>query len=81
MPRVKPYMKKIPAFYRKQAIDIMLFAHVTALQQYQMPIIDAIQNFRDTYDLTEDDYPMESARVTYTNMRNAFLWRCISEKI
>jgi len=68
-------MKKIPAFYRKQAIDIMLFAHVTALQQYQMPIIDAIQNF------SEDDYPMESARVTYTNMRNAFLWRCISEKI
>ena len=81
MPRVKPYMKKIPAFYRKQAIDIMLFAHVTALEQYQMPITDAILNFRETYDLTEDDYPMESAQVTYTNMKNAFLWRRIDEKM
>lgn len=79
MPRDKPYAKKIPVFYRKQTIDILLFAHVTALQQYQMPIVDAIQNFRETYGLTEDDYPMESARVTFTNMRNAFLWRCIKD--
>ena len=55
MPRNKPYAGKIPAFYRKQTIDILLFAHVTALQQYQMPIVDAIQNFRDTYGLTEDE--------------------------
>ena len=80
MPRNKPYAGKIPAFYRKQTIDILMFAHVTALKQYQMPISDAIFNFRDTYGLTEDDYPMDSARVTYSQMHNAFLWRCIKDE-
>ena len=80
MPRSKPYAGKIPAFYRKQTIDILMFAHVTALKQYQMPIADAILNFRDIYGLTEDDYPMESARVIYSQMHNAFLWRCIKDE-
>ena len=79
MSKIKPCLKKIPAFYRKQAVDIMLFAHVTALQKYQMSVVDAIIDFRNTYDLDEDDYPLDSARVSYTNMKNAFLWRGIKE--
>jgi len=73
-------MERIPAFYRKQAIDIMLFAHVTALQQYQMPIEEAIVNFRTCYGLSEDDYPTDTARVTFSNMRNAFLWQEIKQR-
>jgi len=67
-------MNKIPAFYRKQAIDIMLFTHVTAMCKYGFQIKDAVEDFRDTYNLDEDNYPMGSALVTFSNMRNAFLW-------
>ena len=80
MPKIKTYMGKIPAFYRKQAIDIMLFSHVSCLQQFQMPIDEAIINFRIMYGLSEDDYPLESAHVTFVRMRNAFLWKEIKDK-
>ena len=67
-------MNKIPAFYRKQAIDIMLFAHVTALNKYGLQINEAIEDFKETYNLDEDNYPSDSAKVTFSNMRNTFLW-------
>jgi len=68
------YKNKIPAFYRKQTIDIMLFSHVTALCGFGFQIKDAIENFKQTYNLNEDNYPLSSALVTFSNMRNAFIW-------
>jgi len=68
------YRNKIPIFYRKQTIDIMLFAHVTAMCKYGYTIKESIEDFKQTYNLNEDEYPLESALVTFSNMRNAFLW-------
>lgn len=79
MAKNRPYAKKIPIFYRKQTFDIMLFTHITAMQQFQMPVIDAIENFRQTYGISIDDLSDECARVTYSNMKNAFLWKNLKE--
>ena len=68
------YKNKIPAFYRKQTIDIMLFAHVTAMCKYGFSIKDAVEDFRKTYNLNEDNYPLDSALVSFSNMRNCFIW-------
>lgn len=76
MPKVKPYERRIPAFYRKSAIDLMMFAHVTAIMNNtDMTIRDAIEDFMTLYGINYDDYPIDSALVSYNHIRNNFLWK------
>lgn len=81
MPRQKPYEKKIPSFYRKSAIDIMMFAHVNAIMNNtNMAIKDAIYDFMDMYGISIDDFPIDSALVTYNRIKINFLWKETREK-
>lgn len=79
MPKTKDYLHRIPAFYRRSTIDIMLFAHVTALLKQDFLLKDAIGNFFDTYGIDEEEYPVESARTIYNRVRNNFLWKKITD--
>lgn len=81
MPRIKKYENRIPAFYRRQALDIMLFTHVTALREftavdgkYTMKIEAAIDNFMEVYCISEDEFPIESALTTYNRVQQNFLY-------
>ena len=83
MPRNKEYENKIPAFYRKSVLDLMLFTHATAVREFQgtddngkylMTVEQAVQNFFDTYCISDNEFPMESALTTYTRMRHNFIW-------
>lgn len=83
MPRNKKYENKIPAFYRKSALDLMLFTHATAVREfegqsdngrYKVSIEEAIQHFFDVYCISTDDFPMESALTTYVRMQQNFLY-------
>jgi len=76
MPKIKPYERKIPAFYRKSILDVMMFAHVTAIMNNtDMTIRDAIEDFMTLYGINYDDYPIDSALVSYNHIRNNFLWK------
>ena len=82
MPKTNAYEGKIPAFYRRKTIDMLMFAHVTALhERYDVKLEDAIDDFLDLYGVDEDDYPIESARTTYNRIRNNFIWTKIKDKV
>ena len=82
MPKVKPYEKRIPAFYRRSALDLILFAHITAICKHtDLTIKDGIDDFFDTYGIDHEDYPFESALTIYNNVRNNFIWADIRKKL
>lgn len=81
MPKDKPYLKKIPNFYRKTALDIMMFAHVNAIMNNtNMTIENAIYDFMNLYGISVDDFPIDSAKVSYNKIRNNFLWKETRER-
>lgn len=81
MPKVKKYEGRIPAFYRRSALDLMLFTHVTALcERTDMNLDDAIIDFFDLYGISDSEFPIESALTTYNRIRNNFIWTKIKDK-
>ena len=87
MPKIKDYINKIPTFYRRQTIDLLMFSHVTAIREYthdgkyNVTIEEAILNFMLVYGIPYDDYPMDSAKTTYTRLQQNFLWSEIKQKL
>lgn len=73
MPKPKKIELSIPAFYRRQAIDILLFGHVTALLP-EKTIREAVYNFIETYSIDPADYDIDTALVVYNNMKQKFLY-------
>ena len=75
MPKPKKYLGKIPAYYRRDTLDIMLFVHITAMKERGgMTIHAAIDDFFELYGFDEDDYPIESALVTYNRIYHNFVY-------
>lgn len=82
MPAVNKYEKKIPEFYRRRTLELLLFAHVTALyEQCDMGLEPAIRSFLSLYCIDEEDYPVKSALVTYHRIRNNFIWADIKKNL
>ena len=88
MPRIKKFENRIPAFYRKSTLDLLMFSHVTALREYTiedgkytMTLEEAIDDFYDVYCIDPDELPIESALTTYTRLQNNFLWSELKRKI
>jgi len=82
MPKANKYEGRIPSFYRRQIMDILLFAHVTAMhERNNMTLEDAIMDFLDLYDVSELEYPIESALTKYNRVRNNFIWTNIKDKL
>ena len=81
MPKINEYEGKIPTFYRRRVLEIMLFTHVTLLREREgMEVKDAIKDFLRFYGIDELDYPIESALVIYHRTNNNFIWANIKEK-
>ena len=82
MPKINAYEGKIPAFYRRKTIELLMFAHVTALhEKYDVPLMDAIFDFIKMYGINEDEFPIESALTTYHRIRNNFIWCNIKKNL
>ena len=80
MPRSKEYENRIPAFYRRQTIDIMLFVHVTAMhERNEMDLKDAIKDFFELYGIDEDEFPMGNALKVYHRIRVNFAYTKINK--
>lgn len=81
MPKLRGFERNMPAFYRNKAIDFMMFAHVNAIMNNtNMTIENAIYDFMDLYGLTMEEYPIDSAKVTYNKIKNNFLWASMRDK-
>ncbi len=82
MPRNKEYENRIPTFYRRQTIDIMLFVHVTAMiERNGMEIKDAVNDFFSLYGIDEDEYPIGTALKVYHRVRVNFLWTSLKDSL
>ena len=82
MPKIKEYENRIPAFYRKSTIDIMLFTHVTAMHfRNGMELKEAILDFYDMYGIDELEFPINNALKVYSRVRNNFLWQEMKRKL
>lgn len=82
MPKEKPYEGRIDNFYKKKTIDIMMFSWVNCLGR-NLPAVSqtkAIENFLAYMGLSEDDYPLDSAKVIYSQIKQDFLWSGIKFK-
>lgn len=70
MSKEKPFENKILAFYKKNAIDLVMFGYVTGCQD-TLPSLKTnrcVERFLKKFDLNEDDYSIESALRTYTRI-------------
>ena len=74
MSKEKPFENKIPAFYKKNAIDIAMFGWVLGMRR-GLPAVKtnkSIELFLHEFKLSEDDYPLRSALVTYERIQKEF---------
>jgi len=59
----------------------MMFAHVNAIMSNtNMTIKNAIYDFMELYGIDLEDFPIDSALVSYNHLKNAFLWKETREK-
>jgi len=77
MPKEKPFENKIESLYKKSSIDLMMFAWVSAITKILPAVrqVKAIEMFQEWMGLSEDDYPAECAKVTYSRIKQDFNWR------
>jgi hypothetical protein len=76
MSKEKPFENRIPAFYKKNAIDMALFGYVKGMRRGlpTVKINKSIRLFLDDFGLNEDEYPEDSAVRAYTRIAEDFLW-------
>ena len=65
MPCLKPIEYTLPYILRMNAIDLLMYAHVTALMQALPGIMlkEAFYHFQKCYGLTDDDITLKSFTV------------------
>ena len=75
-------MLSVPKLYRKTALDMIMFGFINGMKKAlpSMTVKDCILMFQKENDLSEDEFPLHSARVTYQRMQNESWANCKSEK-
>ena len=74
MTREKGYFGNIPRFYRWQTFDHVCFGYVQGLRTAipTMTVTAAIKQFLYEFDLCEDVYCFDNAKVAYYRIRKSF---------
>jgi len=75
MPREKEYYINIPKALRAQTLDNWMFAFVTGIRTAlpSVGIVNAIGIFMKKFNINEDEYPIDSATVTYNKCLNNWI--------
>lgn len=82
MSKTKPFEKRIPAFYRKSTIDLLMFDWINAAKFYNKTTIEqAFDDFLEYYGIDQEDYSLDSAKINYNRIKTNFLWKESHEKI
>jgi hypothetical protein len=74
MPRPKPFKDKIPYIYKKNPEDLIMLGFVRAVNCHLQTVSEsrAIIMFLIKFNLSEDDYSIESAQRSYRRMKFQF---------
>jgi len=70
MPPESKIKKLIPTLYKRDALSHLLFGHINAVR-YNISgatIEQAVEQFKKYYNLSEDEYPTQTAVRTYHTM-------------
>jgi hypothetical protein len=64
----------MPKLYKRQALDLMMFGFVNGMQSAlpSMSLKNCLVYFQKRHNLSEDDYNLDSARITYYRMQKDF---------
>jgi hypothetical protein len=75
MSREKPFENRLPALYKKTAVDLIMFGYVLGLRRGlpAVTIQKALNCFLNDFGL-EEDYHLESAKVSYFRITRDVLW-------
>ena len=72
MPRVKGMFVNLPRLLRKNAVNLIMLGYVMGFSKNApIPILQirkGVKKFTEEMDLSEDDFPLESAMVEYYRM-------------
>jgi len=74
MTKTKGYFFDIPRFYRWQTFDYLCFGYVNGLRTAvpSMTTVASITRFLSDFDLCEDQYCWETARMSYQRIRVSY---------
>ena len=75
MPKEKPFLIKIDAFYKKPIEDIFMLGYVLGLKRGLPAVSDkqAIMLWLEEMGLTEDDYSIRVAQQIYIDVKKTYL--------
>ena len=75
MARCKSYLVNIPRFYKFQTIDHIMFGYVHGLRRIvrTMSVSEAIRIFLDSFQIDEDNYCFDTAKMTYYRILNSII--------
>lgn len=72
MPKKKGFYINLPKFVTRDALDKIMFGFVLGYKYRGIiPIMlvkEAIMKFQEEFNLTDDEYPLDSAVVTFYNI-------------
>jgi hypothetical protein len=68
-------MAAIPKLYKRTALDLLMFGFVNGMKTAlpSMTTKACLAMFQKKIILTEDEYPLDCARVTYQRMQNEYI--------
>lgn len=75
MSKEKDCLKEINRLYKASYMDAAMFNFIEGIR-FVLPnfsVDDCLKKFAMKYDLSEDEYNLDSARVTYHRMKKIFL--------
>jgi len=74
MPRSHDIEKIIPALYRNNALNLIMFGYVQARSERSgVTVRDAIEEFMRDFELTHEDINTDSAAVLISRMRSQLI--------
>jgi hypothetical protein len=76
MPREKGLYVHLPRLLKRQAVDLMMLGYVMGYRHTSpIPVLQikrGIEKFKEDMGFSEDDYPLQSAIVTYYRMLDEY---------
>jgi len=75
MPKEKNFKNEIPALYKKNAEDLLMYGWVTAQKAIvpSLSVSKSIKLFMDHFNISEDDMSLETAQMVYNRLNETFL--------
>ena len=76
MPREKGLYVHLPRLLKRQAVDLLMLGYVMGYRHKSpLPVLQiktGIEHFKEDMGFSEDDYPLQSAIVTYYRMLDEY---------